>query len=111
MPTFFSAHIRHYLRSWTCAWSVICFICTLFTIITFLIDLKRFEFPERAIFYMAVCYLFVSITYMAGLVAEDSLSCSGISATKTTLVTQVYTVLHYFSNNLNFDIINCIILL
>uniref|UniRef100_A0A915D9U2 G-protein coupled receptors family 2 profile 2 domain-containing protein n=1 Tax=Ditylenchus dipsaci TaxID=166011 RepID=A0A915D9U2_9BILA len=37
---------------------------------------------------MAVCYLVVSTTYMIGLVAEDSLSCSAISATKTQLVTQ-----------------------
>ncbi|KAI1702861.1 frizzled/Smoothened family membrane region domain-containing protein [Ditylenchus destructor] len=61
VPTFFSAHIRHYLR---------------------------FEFPERAILYVAVCYLFVSLTYMIGLVAEDNLSCSVVSATRTPLVTQ-----------------------
>ncbi|KAI1710207.1 frizzled/Smoothened family membrane region domain-containing protein [Ditylenchus destructor] len=88
VPTFFSAHIRHYLRLWTGAWAVCCCICTLFTIITFLIDLRRFEFPERAILYVAVCYLFVSLTYMIGLVAEDNLSCSVVSATRTSLVTQ-----------------------
>lgn len=81
--------MRHYLRLWTGAWAVTCCACTIFTIITFLIDLQRFEFPERAILYMAMCYLMVSIIYMIGLVAEDNLSCSAISATKTPLVTQV----------------------
>lgn len=88
VPTFFSAYVRHYLRLWTGAWAVACCVCTLFTILTFLIDLQRFEFPEKAILYMAVCYLIVSITYMVGLVAEDNLSCSGTSATKSKLVTQ-----------------------
>uniref|UniRef100_A0A183BIC6 Frizzled-4 n=1 Tax=Globodera pallida TaxID=36090 RepID=A0A183BIC6_GLOPA len=88
VPTFFGVHIRHYLRLWTGAWAVTCCVCCAFTIVTFLIDIKRFEFPEKAIFYMAICYLMVSATYMVGLVEEDSLSCAVSSATKQQLVTQ-----------------------
>uniref|UniRef100_A0A914E5F6 Uncharacterized protein n=1 Tax=Acrobeloides nanus TaxID=290746 RepID=A0A914E5F6_9BILA len=88
VPTFFNMQIRNYLRLWTGAWAVACCLCTLFTILTFLIDLHRFEFPERAILYLALCHLCVSIVYMIGLGAEDSLSCSAVSATKSALVTQ-----------------------
>ncbi|KAL3085018.1 hypothetical protein niasHS_010087 [Heterodera schachtii] len=106
VPTFFGVHIRHYLRLWTGAWAVTCCVCCAFTIITFLIDIERFEFPEKAIFYMAICYLLVSATYMVGLVEEDSLSCAVSSATKQQLVTQgnenilcsVVAVVHYFFN-------------
>lgn len=89
VPTFFTIQIRNYLRLWTGAWAVACFVCTLFTILTFLIDLHRFEFPERAILYLALCHLFVSVIYMIGLTVEDNLSCSAVSATKSSLVTQV----------------------
>ncbi|KAI3413765.1 hypothetical protein GPALN_011246 [Globodera pallida] len=106
VPTFFGVHIRHYLRLWTGAWAVTCCVCCAFTIVTFLIDIKRFEFPEKAIFYMAICYLMVSATYMVGLVEEDSLSCAVSSATKQQLVTQgnenilcsAVAVVHYFFN-------------
>nr|CAD2187715.1 unnamed protein product [Meloidogyne enterolobii] len=88
VPTFFTAHIRHYLKLWTGAWAVTCCVCCLFTIFTFLVDLKRYEFPERAILFMAFSYFMVSSVYMIGLVTGDQLSCATQSATKQPLVTQ-----------------------
>ncbi|KAF7633829.1 hypothetical protein Mgra_00006798 [Meloidogyne graminicola] len=88
VPTFFTAHIRHYLKLWTGAWAVTCCVCCLFTIFTFLVDLKRYEFPERAILFMACSYFMVSSVYMVGLVTGDQLSCATQSATKQPLVTQ-----------------------
>uniref|UniRef100_A0A915LX17 Frizzled-4 n=1 Tax=Meloidogyne javanica TaxID=6303 RepID=A0A915LX17_MELJA len=85
VPTFFTAHIRHYLKLWTGAWAVTCCVCCLFTIFTFLVDLKRYEFPERAILFMAFSYFMVSSVYMVGLVTGDQLSCATQSATKQPL--------------------------
>lgn len=42
---------------------------------TFLIDSSRFRYPERAIVYLAICYLIVGCAYVAGLGAGDSAAC------------------------------------
>uniref|UniRef100_A0A0N5A1U9 Frizzled-4 n=1 Tax=Parastrongyloides trichosuri TaxID=131310 RepID=A0A0N5A1U9_PARTI len=39
-------------------------IITTFTVLTFLIDKKRFRFPERSIFYIAACYTFYCLPYL-----------------------------------------------
>lgn len=44
-------------------------------VLTFLIDSSRFRYPERAIVFLAVCYLVVGCAYVAGLGAGDSVSC------------------------------------
>ncbi|MCP9257994.1 Frizzled-1 [Dirofilaria immitis] len=63
-----------------------------------------FPYPVRPIHYLAVCYLFISFVYMVGLVAEDKISCSAISASNSPLVSQgidsfsctVIAVTHYY---------------
>lgn len=47
----------------------------LFQVLTFLIDSSRFRYPERAIVFLAVCYLVVGCAYVAGLGAGDSVAC------------------------------------
>lgn len=44
-------------------------------VLTFLIDPSRFRYPERAIVFLAICYLVVGCAYVAGLGAGDSASC------------------------------------
>ncbi|CAD7005867.1 unnamed protein product [Ceratitis capitata] len=44
-------------------------------VLTFLIDSSRFRYPERAIVFLAVCYLVVGCAYVAGLGAGDSVAC------------------------------------
>lgn len=47
----------------------------LFQVLTFLIDSSRFRYPERAIVFLAICYLVVGCAYVAGLGAGDSAAC------------------------------------
>uniref|UniRef100_A0A915B250 Frizzled-1 n=1 Tax=Parascaris univalens TaxID=6257 RepID=A0A915B250_PARUN len=104
VPMFFDSRIRRYLRFWTGAWAVACCASSLFTVLTFLIDMGRFAYPVRPIFYLAICYLFISFVYMLGLVAEDKISCAAVSASNTPLVSQgmhsfpctVVAVIHYY---------------
>lgn len=44
-------------------------------VLTFLIDPSRFRYPERAIVFLAICYLVVGCAFVAGLGAGDSVSC------------------------------------
>ncbi|CAD5207512.1 unnamed protein product [Bursaphelenchus okinawaensis] len=89
VPIFgFSPSERGILRLTAWLSAVVCLVCTLFTVVTFLIDIERFEFPERAILYMGVCYFFVSLTYLVGTVAGGPVSCGALSTTQSPLVTQ-----------------------
>ncbi|KAI6239455.1 hypothetical protein M3Y99_00580500 [Aphelenchoides fujianensis] len=88
VPTFFTVAQRTQLRLLALVSGVVCAACALFTVITFLIDIERFEFPERAILYMSVCYLFVAVTYLVGGSMAKNVACSGLSSTQLPLVTQ-----------------------
>ncbi|XP_048008903.1 frizzled-6-like [Megalobrama amblycephala] len=56
--------------------SVVCLCATLFTFLTFLIDVERFRYPERPIVFYSVCYSFVSLIYFVGFLLDDAAACS-----------------------------------
>lgn len=59
--------------------SVLGILATLFVIATFLIDRDRFQYPERPIVYLAVCYLIIALVLLVGSsskLAGSSLACS-----------------------------------
>lgn len=73
---FFSADERAFTNLWIGLWSVLCFVSTLTTVATFLIDMDRFQYPERPIIFLAACYLFVSLGYIIRLVAgHEQVAC------------------------------------
>lgn len=55
--------------------SIICLCATLFTFLTFLIDVKRFRYPERPIIFYSVCYSIVALIYFIGFLMGNSVSC------------------------------------
>ncbi|XP_074123747.1 frizzled-6 [Sminthopsis crassicaudata] len=56
--------------------SIFCLCATLFTFLTFLIDVKRFRYPERPIIYYSVCYSIVSLMYFIGFLLGNSTACN-----------------------------------
>lgn len=78
---FFSADERAFTSLWIGLWSLLCFISTLTTVATFLIDMERFQYPERPIIFLAGCYLFVSLGYIIRLVAgHEQVACGSSSS-------------------------------
>ncbi|XP_029984893.1 frizzled-3a isoform X2 [Sphaeramia orbicularis] len=59
--------------------SIVCLSATLFTFLTFLIDVSRFRYPERPIIFYAVCYMMVSLVFFLGFLLEDRVSCNASS--------------------------------
>uniref|UniRef100_A0A3P8XZW8 Frizzled-3 n=1 Tax=Esox lucius TaxID=8010 RepID=A0A3P8XZW8_ESOLU len=59
--------------------SIICLSATLFTFLTFLIDVSRFRYPERPIIFYAVCYMMVSLVFFLGFLLEDRVACNAES--------------------------------
>ncbi|KAM9826685.1 frizzled-3b isoform X1 [Syngnathus typhle] len=59
--------------------SIVCLSATLFTFLTFLIDVTRFRYPERPIIFYAVCYVMVSLVFFLGFVLEDTVACNSVN--------------------------------
>uniref|UniRef100_A0A673M9K2 Frizzled-3-like n=1 Tax=Sinocyclocheilus rhinocerous TaxID=307959 RepID=A0A673M9K2_9TELE len=88
--------------------SIVCLSATLFTFLTFLIDVTRFRYPERPIIFYAVCYMMVSLVFFLGFLLEDRVACNAANPSqyKTSTVTQgshnkactlLFMVLYFFT--------------
>jgi len=56
--------------------AVACLVSTLFTVLTFLVDMPRFRYPERPIIFLSACYMVVAITYITGYAASQQIACA-----------------------------------
>ena len=93
-------------RVWTGFWSAICAASTVFTLLTFFIDMRRFRYPERPIIFLSGCYFVVSIGFFAGFVGKDSISCNDAvsgnanktltQGTKNEACTVVFMMIYFF---------------
>lgn len=73
---YFKPHDIDFAKSFIGVCSIICLGATLFTFFTFLIDVKRFRYPERPIIFYAVCYSFVSLIYFIGFLLGNKAACT-----------------------------------
>ncbi|KAI3366234.1 hypothetical protein L3Q82_010043 [Scortum barcoo] len=62
-------------RLWVGIWSVLCCVSTLFTVLTYLVDMRRFRYPERPIIFLSGCYFMVAVAYTTGFLLEDKVVC------------------------------------
>ncbi|XP_062861949.1 frizzled-5 [Trichomycterus rosablanca] len=102
---YFSQDEHAFTTFWIGLWSVLCFISTLTTVATFLIDMERFKYPERPIIFLAACYLFVSLGYIVRLLAgHEKVACGGsgdqqhilYDTTGPALCTLVFLLVYFF---------------
>ena len=73
---YFTNEERSISRIWSGFWSTVCAASTVFTLLTFFIDMARFRYPERPIIFLSGCYFMVSIAFFAGFVAKDKIACN-----------------------------------
>ncbi|XP_068165916.1 frizzled-7-A-like [Antennarius striatus] len=62
-------------RRWVGIWSVLCCVSTLFTVLTYLLDRRRFRYPERPIIFLSGCSFMVAGAHVTGFLLEDSVAC------------------------------------
>uniref|UniRef100_A0AC35UI56 G_PROTEIN_RECEP_F2_4 domain-containing protein n=1 Tax=Rhabditophanes sp. KR3021 TaxID=114890 RepID=A0AC35UI56_9BILA len=69
---------KDFVNTWITVWASICFILSLFTILTFFIEMERFQYPERPIFFFAFCQLMVSIGFLIRIYfGHEEIACTG----------------------------------
>lgn len=73
---FFTDEKREFSRLWIGIWSLVCLASTMFTVLTFLIDMQRFRYPERPIIFLSGCYFMVALAYVIGFFLKDEYACS-----------------------------------
>lgn len=76
---YFSPKELRFMRYFIGVVSILCLSATLFTFLTFLIDVTRFRYPERPIIFYAVCYVMVSLVFFLGFLLEDKVACNAAS--------------------------------
>ncbi|XP_037550075.1 frizzled-8a [Nematolebias whitei] len=102
---YFTHDERAFTAFWIGLWSVLCFVSTLATVATFLIDMERFKYPERPIIFLSACYLCVSTGYIIRLIAgHEKVACSRdldlehihYETTGPALCTVVFLLIYFF---------------
>ncbi|XP_029959333.1 frizzled-1 [Salarias fasciatus] len=102
---YFSPEERRFSRVWIGIWSVLCCASSLFTVLTYLVDTRRFSYPERPIVFLSGCYSMVSLAYIAGFLLEDRVACNDgfdggvrtvVQGTKKEGCTVLFMMLYFF---------------
>lgn len=73
---YFTSDELEFAKSFIGIVSIFCLCATLFTVLTFLINVQRFRYPERPIIYYSVCYSIVSLMYFIGFLLGNSTACN-----------------------------------
>ena len=80
---FFTPEQTLFSRYWTGCWASLCLLATSFTLLSFLVDVSRFQYPERPIIYLTLCYACVALGFVVGFALGDSVSCNSAPAQVT----------------------------
>lgn len=88
---FFRRADKHFAEVWLLVWAGLCFLSTLFTVLTFWLEPARFRYPERTIICLSLCYLLYCLAYLARMVVpSEVLSCERLLMGCNILPSKVY---------------------
>jgi len=72
---YFEKTEKEFARNWVLFWSIVCMLSTAFTLLTFVVDMPRFRYPERPIIFLSGCYFMVSTAFLAGPLSGNAVAC------------------------------------
>ncbi|XP_060719171.1 frizzled-9 isoform X2 [Tachysurus vachellii] len=76
VDVFWSRQDKDFAFIWMVVWSTLCFVSTAFTVLTFLLDPQRFQYPERPIIFLSMCYNVYSVAFIIRSVAgAENIAC------------------------------------
>lgn len=103
----FNQEDKNFVEIWITIWAVLCFVSTLFTAITFIVDRCSYKYPEFAIIILSITYNVYSIAYIIRInLGRAAVACNRDSQHNVTLLTVesldninctiVFMLLYYF---------------
>lgn len=105
VDVYWSKQDKDFAFIWMTVWSILCFISTAFTVLTFFLEPHRFQYPERPIIFLSMCYNVYSVAFIIRSVAgAENIACDrengelyiiqeGLESTGCTIV---FLILYYF---------------
>lgn len=105
VDVYWSRRDKDFAFIWMAVWATLCFASTAFTVLTFLLEPQRFQYPERPIIFLSMCYNVYSMAFLIRSVAgAENIACDrehgqlyiiqeGLESTGCTLV---FLILYYF---------------
>jgi frizzled protein 4 len=85
----FTRDDKYFADIWMSIWAGVCFVSTLLTVLTFIIDAGRFRYPERPIIFLSLCYNVYSIAFIVRLIAgREAISCDTDSPSNQRILIQ-----------------------
>ncbi|KAG7232500.1 hypothetical protein INR49_008794 [Caranx melampygus] len=94
-------------RLWVGVTAVSCCVSSLFTVLTYLVDRRQLQYPERPIVFLSSCSFMVALVYVVGFLLEDTVVCvdklkedgyrTVTQGTKNQGCTILFMVLYFFS--------------
>ena len=76
VDVFWSRRDKDFAFVWMAVWSTLCFVSTAFTVLTFLLEPHRFQYPERPIIFLSMCYNVYSVAFIIRSVAgAENIAC------------------------------------
>ncbi|TRY54315.1 hypothetical protein DNTS_021293 [Danionella cerebrum] len=105
VDVYWSKQDKDFAFIWMAVLSTLCFVSTAFTVLTFLFDPQRFQYPERPIIFLSMCYNVYSVAFIVRSVAgAENIACNwenenlyiiqeGLESTGCTVV---FLILYYF---------------
>lgn len=72
----FTSEDKYFADIWMAIWAGLCFVSTLFTVLTYAIETHRFRYPEKPIIFLSMCFNVFSIAFIVRLIAgRESIAC------------------------------------
>uniref|UniRef100_A0A7E4ZZM8 Frizzled-4 n=1 Tax=Panagrellus redivivus TaxID=6233 RepID=A0A7E4ZZM8_PANRE len=69
---------KQFMDLWITAWAGVCLCLSTFTVLTFLIEMQRFPYPERPIFFLSLCQAMVAIGFLTRVYyGQETVACDG----------------------------------
>lgn len=62
-------------RRWVGGWALLCAISSLISVLSYIIDRRRFCYPQRPVIFLSICYLVVALGHLAGLLLGEQVAC------------------------------------
>ena len=64
------------VNKWVALWSIICFCSSVVPVFLYCLSPNRYKYPQKAITFIAFCYVFISSSYLIGYVFGEQIACN-----------------------------------